>query len=249
LISRFVTSKRRFANGMPLVCDPGVDLGFASPLVMAGVSGALVAGVTGSLHCGLMCGPLACAPLPPAGPARRCAALAWHVGRTTAYLLVGALLGASGAGAARVLALSAQAWLPWVMAAGLVVTALDLGRRLKPLPGVGAISRMLARWGARRSLLGRAFTLGAATPFLPCGLLYGIFLAALATGSAAGGAVVLGAFSLGAVPVLAAVQVGARAFGQWTWASTVLRRAIPLAAAVLLIVRALWFQDTSPGCR
>ncbi|MEW5740335.1 MAG: sulfite exporter TauE/SafE family protein [Myxococcota bacterium] len=225
-----------------------MDLGFSSPLLLAGTSSALVAGVTGSLHCGLMCGPLACAPLPPAGPARQRAAIAWHAGRVTAYLAVGAVLGAVGAGAARVLTVSVQPWLPWVMAAGLVVTALDLGRHLKPLPGVAAISKALARRGARLSPAGRAFALGAATPFLPCGLLYGIFLAALATGSAAGGAVVLLAFSLGAVPLLAGVQLGAQAWNRWPRASAVLRRAVPLAAAFLLIVRALWFQDTSPEC-
>lgn len=230
---------------MPVVEKRAVEWVLASPLVVAGASSALVAGVTGSLHCGLMCGPLACAPLPKAGPERRRAAVAWHLGRTTAYLLVGAALGALGAGVARALMLSVQPWLPWVMAAGLVVTALDLGRHLKPLPGVGAISRVLARQGARLPPSGRAFALGAATPFLPCGLLYGIFLAALATGSAAGGAVVLGAFSLGAVPLLAGVQLGAQT---WPRASAILRRAVPLAAAILLIVRALFFKDTSPEC-
>ncbi|MEW6433850.1 MAG: sulfite exporter TauE/SafE family protein [Myxococcota bacterium] len=225
-----------------------MDPGFATPLVVAGASSALVAGVTGSLHCGLMCGPLACAPLPKAGGGRRQAAAAWHLGRVVAYGSVGALLGALGAGVARALTLSVQPWLPWVMAAGLVVTALDLGRFLKPLPGVGRVSRGLARWGATLPPSGRAFALGAATPFLPCGLLYGIFLAALATGSARGGAVVLLAFSVGAVPLLAGVQLGSQAWNRWPGAAAIVRRAVPLAAAILLIVRALWFQDTSAGC-
>jgi len=220
-----------------------VDLGLATPLVLAGASSAAVAGVTGSLHCALMCGPLACAPLPKAGPERRSAAFAWHLGRVLAYALVGALLGALGAGVARVLTVSVKPYLPWVMAAGLVVTALDLGRHLKPLPGVAALSRWLARLGATLPPAGRAFALGAATPFLPCGLLYGIFLAALATGSALGGAAVLGAFSLGAVPLLAGVQVGAQAWNRWPAAANVLRRAVPLAAAILLVARALWFSD------
>ena len=220
-----------------------MDLALATPLVIAGASSAAVAGVTGSLHCALMCGPLACAPLPKAGPQRKRAAVAWHLGRVLAYLSVGALLGGLGAGVARALTVSVQPYLPWVMAAGLVVTALDLARHVKPLPGVAGISRALARWGAKLPPSGRAFALGAATPFLPCGLLYGIFLAALATGSALGGAAVLGAFSLGAVPLLTGVQVGAQAWNRWPAAANVLRRAVPLAAAILLIVRALWFQD------
>lgn len=225
-----------------------VEWSFATPLVLAGASSALVAGVTGSLHCGLMCGPLACAPLPKAGAGRGRVALAWHAGRVTAYVLVGALLGALGSGVARVLTLSVQPWLPWVMAAGLVVTALDLGRHLKPLPGVAQLSRLLARWGAKLPPAGRAVALGAATPFLPCGLLYGIFLAALATGSAWGGAVVLFAFSLGAVPMLAGVQLGAQAWNRWPGAAAILRRVVPLTAALLLILRALLFKDTSPEC-
>lgn len=225
-----------------------MEWSFATPLVLAGASSALVAGVTGSLHCGLMCGPLACAPLPKAGAGRGRVALAWHAGRVTAYVLVGALLGALGAGVARVLTVSVQPWLPWVMAAGLVVTALDLGRHLKPLPGIARLSRLLARWGAKLPPAGRAVALGAATPFLPCGLLYGIFLAALATGSAWGGAVVMFAFSLGAVPMLAGVQLGAQAWSRWPGAAAIWRRVIPLTAALLLILRALLFKDTSPEC-
>jgi sulfite exporter TauE/SafE len=225
-----------------------VEWSFETPLVLAGASSALVAGLTGSLHCGLMCGPLACAPLPKAGAGRRRAAVAWHLGRVTAYVLVGALLGALGSGVTRVLMVSVQPWLPWVMAAGLVVTGLDLGRHLKPLPGVAPLSRLVARWGATLPPVGRAVALGAATPFLPCGLLYGIFLAALATGSARGGAVVLFAFSLGAVPLLAGVQLGAQAWNRWPAAAAVFRRVVPLTAALLLILRAVLLQDTSPGC-
>lgn len=36
----------------------------ATPVVVAGTAGALVVGLTGSVHCLLMCGPLACAGLP-----------------------------------------------------------------------------------------------------------------------------------------------------------------------------------------
>jgi sulfite exporter TauE/SafE len=226
-----------------------VDWSFAeAPLVIAGASSALVAGLTGSLHCGLMCGPLACAPLPAAGRDRRKAAIAWHLGRVGAYLAVGTLLGTVGSGVARALTVSVTRYLPWVMAAGLVVTALDLGRHLRPLPGVASLSRGLARWGARLPPSGRAFALGTATPFLPCGLLYGIFLAALATGSAWGGAVVLFAFSLGAVPMLAGVQLGAQAWSRWPGPAALLRRAVPLAAAILLVVRALWFTGGAPEC-
>ena len=217
-------------------------------LAYAGAASALVAGATGSLHCALMCGPLACAGLPVAGSDRRSAAVAWHVGRIIAYSFVGLLLGALGRGVSQGLMVSVQPVLPWVMALGLVITALDLAKHVKPLPGVAAISRALARAGATLPPPARSFLLGAATPFLPCGLLYGLFLAAIATGSAWGGALVLGAFSLGAVPALGAVQVGAGRLTlspRWT---LVARRVVPLLAAVMLIVRALMTRADVAKC-
>jgi sulfite exporter TauE/SafE len=216
-------------------------------LIAAGATSAVAAGLTGSLHCGLMCGPLACAGVGTQG-GRAGLVAAWHGGRTAAYGLVGLLLGLVGQGVSRTLTFSVQPYLPWVMAAGLVVTGLDLARHVKPLPGVGRISRWLANRGRSLPPAGRSAALGAATPFLPCGLLYGIFLAALATNSALGGAVVLAAFSLGAVPVLVAVQLGARGLDRWPTAALVLRRAVPLVAAAVLIARAVLAADAGPDC-
>lgn len=217
-------------------------------LAWAGVVSALVAGATGSLHCALMCGPLACAGLPASGPARRLAAVGWHGGRVTGYALVGLALGALGRGVSQGLMLSVQPFLPWVMAAGLMVTALDLARHARPLPGVAQVSKRLARAGAKTSPAARSFLLGAATPFLPCGLLYGLFLAAVATGSPFGGAAVLGAFALGALPALAMVQAGAQRLEGSPRLAQVMRRAVPLAAAAVLIIRALLARDGPAQC-
>jgi sulfite exporter TauE/SafE len=217
-------------------------------LTWAGAVSALVAGATGSLHCALMCGPLAGAGLPRSGPARRLAAVGWHGGRVTAYALVGFALGALGRSASQGLTLSVQPFLPWVMAAGLVITALDLARHARPLPGVAQVSRLLARAGPRASPATRSFLLGAATPFLPCGLLYGLFLAAVATGSPLGGAAVLGAFALGALPALAMVQLGAERLEASPRLAQVMRRAVPLAAAAVLIIRALLTKDDPAQC-
>jgi sulfite exporter TauE/SafE len=228
-----------------------VDLGLSAEfgLVAAGASSALAAGLTGSLHCGLMCGPLACAAVSSGARPAPSLVAAWHAGRTAAYALVGLLLGLAGQGVSRALAFSVQPYLPWVMAAGLVITGLDLARHVRPLPGVGRVSGWLATVGRSLPPVGRSAALGAATPFLPCGLLYGIFLAALATNSALGGALVLGAFSLGAVPVLVAVQLGARGLDRWPTAALVLRRAVPLVAAAVLIARAVLAPDAGPECR
>ncbi len=209
-------------------------------LATAGALSALVAGVTGSLHCALMCGPLACA--------ARGSPLAWHLGRVAAYSFVGLLLGALGRGVSRGLLFSIQPVLPWLMAAGLVITALDLARHLRPLPGVKWISTALVRLAAKVQPITRSFLLGAATPFLPCGLLYGLFLAAIATGTPWGGAAVMGAFALGAIPALAALQLGAHKLTLSPRLNVLARRFVPLAAAVLLVIRALMTRAEVPHC-
>lgn len=209
-------------------------------LATAGAVSALVAGVTGSLHCALMCGPLACA--------TKGSPLAWHLGRITAYSFVGLLLGALGRGVSSGLMVSVQPVLPWVMAAGLVITALDLAKHARPIPGVAWISGALVRAGAKVQPTTRSFLVGAATPFLPCGLLYGLFLAAIATGTPWGGAAVMGAFALGAVPAIAALQLGARRITLSPKVALVARRVVPLAAAVVLVVRALLTRADVAKC-
>jgi sulfite exporter TauE/SafE len=200
-----------------------------------GVLGALIAGATGSLHCALMCGPLACA-----GAGRsRSAAASWQLGRLASYSLVGALLGATGSAAVSTFAQGARPVFPWVMAAGLLITALELGKRLAPLPGLRHVSGFLIRSGARVAPPVRAAAMGAATPLLPCGLLYGISLSALAAGSALGGLAVMGAFALGGLPALLAVQLQLGLLPGNGRVAQVLRRAVPVAAALVLVWRAV----------
>ena len=129
----------------------------------------------------------------------------WHAGRILAYVGCGALLGALGSRVQQVFMQTLQAFTPWLMAAGLVFVAFDLGRFLKPIPGFGSVAAFLGRVGARlqtrRPALAAA-SLGALTLFLPCGVLYGLFMTALATGKVADGALVMGAFALGPFPHL-----------------------------------------------
>ncbi|MRI91426.1 sulfite exporter TauE/SafE family protein [Aggregicoccus sp. 17bor-14] len=221
--------------------EPRMDPLLSSP-VLAGAAGALMVGVTGSVHCLLMCGPLACASLPTVQRAGRTRAMAaYQAGRVLAYASMGALLGALGGGVTRALAVSTRPYLPWLMAAALVASALELGKRLRPLPRLSRLASGLARVGAKFSPALRAGAMGALTPLLPCGLLYGVYLAALAAGSVGGGALVMGAFALGGLPALlgAQLQAGLWQRGGPKLAGFVLRRAVPLLAAVVLVVRAV----------
>jgi uncharacterized protein len=209
--------------------------------VLAASVGALVMGLTGSVHCLLMCGPLACAALPaPSGAGRTRALGAYQLGRVGAYVLIGALLGALGGGVGRALALSTRPYLPWVMAAALVASALGLGKRLPSLPGLARVAAHVARAGAKFSFPVRAGAIGAATPLLPCGLLYGVYAAALTTNSSIAGAMLLGGFALGGVPALLAVQLQLGRFSSRPrLAAFVLQRALPLLAAAVLVYRAV----------
>jgi sulfite exporter TauE/SafE len=131
------------------------------------------------------------------------------------------------------------------MVAGLVLSAAEVGRRLPALPGLARVARWLTGLGARFSPIERAALRGAATPFLPCGLLYGAFVVAIGTGSALAGAAVMFAFALGALPALALVQVGAPRLAGRGPAGPVVRRAIPLLAAALIAWRA---AGAAPHC-
>jgi uncharacterized protein len=191
----------------------------AAPLAWGRRAAAFAAGLTGSLHCALMCGPLACAPLPRAGGAGRASALVrlapaadWPPTASSARRW-----GSPARGWRSGLARYVQPVLPWLMVAGFVASAFEFGRRLP-------VSRRARRRGAPPGALGRArlavrrapSALGAATPLLPCGLLWGIFLVAIGAGSAVGrGGAIMVAFGLGSTPGLAAVQLGAAWSGRW----------------------------------
>jgi sulfite exporter TauE/SafE len=225
----------RTANGMPVESATRMD----STVLL----GALVAGATGSVHCALMCGPLACASM---GTQRSAGAVAgWQVGRLFSYVLIGAALGAVGRGVSHLFLESISRVLPWVMAAGLIATALDLTRHLRALPftrrGASSIVRAAS---SQRSPLARSFLFGVATPLLPCGLLYGIFLAAMASGGSLDGALLLGAFALGALPALLTAQLGLSKLTLAPW----VRRVVPLAAAAVLIARALFARAEVGHC-
>jgi sulfite exporter TauE/SafE len=222
----------------------------SAPVVVVGAAGALVVGLTGSVHCLLMCGPLACAGLPGVkGPEKWRAVLAYQSARVGAYALVGGLLGALGGGVTQALAVSTRPYLPWVMAAALVASALELGKRLRPLPGLSHVAGAITRAGAKISLLSRSGAMGAVTPLLPCGLLYGVYAAALASSSFGGGALLMGAFALGGLPALLGAQLQT---GLWQRqprvATFVLKRAVPLVAAAVLLYRAVGAGTGQPAC-
>ena len=165
---------------------------------------ALVAGLVTSLHCAVMCGPLACLLAPARGEKTDAAVVhsAYHGARLAAYATLGALAGAAGAAPAAWLDTPLVRLLPWVMVVYFISVGLKLGNRLPRLALLGRVQLALRGWTRGRPAVHVALAMGAATPLLPCGPLY--FLVAMAgfAGSAAAGAQLLLAFGLGTVPLL-----------------------------------------------
>jgi sulfite exporter TauE/SafE len=221
----------------------------ATVMLATAAAAAFLTGLGGSPHCALMCGPLACAGLGADRRQRRLAALAWHLGRLAAYAVAGALLGGVGHRALMWLRTPVARVLPWLMVAGLLLSALEVGRRLPAMPWLAVVPRTLARLGMGRSANARAALRGAATPFLPCGLLYGAFLIAMGSGSSLAGLAIMVAFALGAIPALVLVQVNLPRLGANPRAERIARHAVPLLAAGLVAWRAIHGTgDGPPSC-
>lgn len=181
----------------------------------------LLASLAGGLHCVAMCGPFSAA----AGgfEAGRAGSLsrqvAYHAGRLAAYAALGALAGGVGglldlggalAGVARISAIVAGASLVVFGVSALWPRRdlIELGR------GPKASARWLARllaWGASRAPLERAFVLGLATAFVPCGWLYAFVMTAAGTGAIVPALTVMLAFWAGTVPWLLGASFGIRA--------------------------------------
>lgn len=183
---------------------------------------ALGIGLTTSLgHCIGMCGPLISTfSLAQGKTDSRVrsllpAMIVYHLGRVNSYAVIGLLFGlVGGAAGAAGPSNSVRGWLFGI--AGLLMVLLGLG--LKGwLPTARLIENNgLARFTAGRfmalagtsSMTGR-YLLGVANGFLPCGPVYAVAIAALASPTPLHGALTMVMFGLGTMPVLIAVGLGA----------------------------------------
>lgn len=223
---------------------------------ISSVPAAFIAGLVTSVHCVGMCGPLACgvASIGKTPGQRQLAAGAYHGGRLLSYTALGALAGAISFQPLKWMLDSPAMALPWVLVLVLLLVGLGLDKRI-PYPA------FIARWSMRlrqRLLAGRAgrggFMVGVATPLLPCGPLWIVLLAALASGSIWLGAEFMAAFALGTIPLLWVTQ------GGWVWLRGHIglkgiehtRRALALLTALVMGWRlrgTLWFVHLEgPAC-
>ncbi len=205
------------------------------PTVIATAGAGLVAGAMGGVHCAAMCGGIAGAI--PIGPAFGMAAqqqtaplagpfmrnLAFNAGRIASYAVAGALAGGISSAAFVIHDTMVPRQLLFAVAnlmlialglylAGLWrgITALERGgtilwRRIQPLA-----AGLLRSPSTRHTL-----ALGALWGWIPCGLVYAMLVSALASGSAASGALIMFAFGVGTLPNLLALGWAAGYAGKY----------------------------------
>ncbi len=213
---------------------------------------AFAAGLLGGVHCAGMCGGIVAAlSLQARGPllGRQ---LAFNGGRIASYVAAGIAVGAAGG-----LALMADAVFAmqtamfalanvFMMLLGLYVAG--WGRSILALETAGARLWRLVHPIAQSLLpvdsTAKAFAAGLAWGWVPCGLVYSMLVLAFASGSAAGGALVMLAFGLGTLPNLLAAGIAAQrllALRRLPW----LRR----AAGALIVVLGVVGLARLPGLR
>jgi len=203
-----------------------------------------VASLLGSLHCAGMCGPfVAFATLRPnrgSHQSRGSAVLqsAYHGGRLLSYVSLGLVAGQLGSTLNLGSSLLGIGKVAGVLA-GVTLVTIGLGRivalvgvRLPKLVRTAWLVAWIGKWQAAASQLTppkRALVIGLLSAVIPCGWLYAFVAVAAGTGLPFYGALVMLAFWIGTVPVLAGIGAGLGAFLFQA------RRPIQVATAVVVV--------------
>lgn len=186
------------------------------------IGGIVLASLLGSLHCAGMCGAfvsLACGFGSDGAKSSARLLSGYHFGRLVGYVALGALagtlgsvvdLGASAVGLGRVAAVAGAVTM--LVVAVLTIASSFGGRvggvRVQPPALLQRAFRSGVSVSQRATPGVRALLIGLLTVLLPCGWLYAFAVVAASTASAWQGAVVMGAFWVGTVPVLSALGLG-----------------------------------------
>lgn len=223
-------------------------------MIAISLTGALLIGLAGGVHCIGMCSGIAGA-LRFASPAHTSHwpyTLSYNVGRLSSYTLAGVLAGALGQSFVHLL----PATLPVLAifsALLLLAMAAYLGQwwlGLRQLEKAGGrVWRKIQPWSAKFIPFrhpAAAIPYGMVWGWLPCGLVYSTLSFALASADAISGGLIMLCFGLGTLPALFAASSGAH------WLAGALRHPIARQlVAVLLLVYALFLIimviDPLPG--
>jgi len=168
---------------------------------------ALLLGLMGSFHCLGMCGPIAfILPVDRNHKAKMSfQTLLYHLGRMTAYAIIGLVFGYLGKGISLV---GFQQKVSLILGIVMVILAFIPASKvlnLKPLAGwnkfVYFVKNSLSNYLQKRSTLG-FYVIGFFNGLLPCGLVYIALVGAMATGEPVMGALYMAIFGLGTAPMM-----------------------------------------------
>lgn len=145
--------------------------------------------------------------------------LAYNAGRIGSYMLAGAIAGGVAGSVASLAQMASAQWAAyWMANLMLVAMGLYLMDAWRGLARVEALGGIL--WRRVQPLVKplvpmdtplKALALGGLWGWVPCGMVYSMLLTAMLSGSALDGALVMGAFGLGTMPMLLAMgMAGAR---------------------------------------
>lgn len=189
------------------------------------LTAAFLVGLLGGGHCVGMCGGIvgAIGMTLPADRSRLPFLLGYNGGRIFSYALAGTLAGALGASGLLLDHLFPVGKLLYALAnLMLVLLGLYLAGIWRVLTRLEALGGLLWRriQPLTRRLLPvrtplRAFLLGMLWGWLPCGLVYSVLVAAIASASAAGGGMLMLAFGLGTLPTLLTMGLAAARLKSW----------------------------------
>lgn len=171
---------------------------------------AFLLGLTGSLHCVGMCGPLMLATSNGKGLSRL---LAYQSGRILIYTILGVLLGAIGLGARLWNAQSGIAISSGMLLIAFAFYRLDPARMVQAIPGYAHFQVGLRAQMGRllpQSGLVAGFAVGCCNGLLPCGLVYLAVIGAANAPSPMAGAMFMVAFGVGTLPLLLVTLLAGR---------------------------------------
>ncbi len=208
-------------------------------LIAVAMSG-FVIGILGSFHCVGMCGPIALAlPIQHLNQSGKLfAVLLYNGGRATTYAIMGLAVGTSAQG------IALFGWQQGLsVLAGIIVLLLLLNRYRPFLPSV-ALPKQLTEHIAKRLYAPKNIStyaaIGLFNGLLPCGLTYIALAAALATQNFSRAALLMFAFGVGTIPMMASITVLGKYVSQ-KWRIKI-NNALPYGIACMaiwLIVRGL----------
>lgn len=189
------------------------------------LTGGMLLGLAGALHCAAMCGGLASGGammFAPQSRAQTCLTLlAMMSGRIFVYAVLGATVAASAQFTVAIMKLhSSPIPMPWIGAVMLVWIGLSTAGLFPALAFptstvttlVSSLDRVLAP--VRRVPQLAPFAVGAVWGLAPCPLIYAALFTAALTGSAGAGFLWMLGFGLGTVPALAASALGIKALAR-----------------------------------